>query len=130
MYHECLQGDFSSVEIIHEANLTPARHLIRPKPVTDLPMGLGVFRQGIGLLMENLWVRVFVHDLCDSNPQPMLQQLADVILFWFTQTIKPLPFAYLERILRNELYSLPIHYQLATNGSITNEVCQHHFSLL
>jgi len=122
MYHECLQGDFTSLEIIREANLRSARHRIRPKPITEGPVA--VFRQGIGFLMENLWVcRVFVHHLCDSNPHPMLQELADDILFWFTQTIKPLSLAYLERILWNELYSLPIHYQLATNASITKELC-------
>lgn len=99
MYHECLRGDFTSVQIIIEANLRSARHQIRPNPITEVP--IAVFRQGIGFLMENLWVRrVFVHHLCDSsNPHPMLRELADDILFWFTQTIKPLSFAYLERIL-------------------------------
>ncbi|KAL6565534.1 hypothetical protein OROHE_004589 [Orobanche hederae] len=125
MYHECLQGDFSSVEIILQANLGLARHLVRPNVVKDnssLTDASGVFREGIGLVMENLWVRrVFIHHLCRSNPRRMLQQLANDILFWFTQTIKPLSFAYLERILRDELYSLPIDYQFATNG-ITKEV--------
>ncbi|MCH93636.1 pre-mRNA-splicing factor prp45, partial [Trifolium medium] len=122
MYLECLQGDFSSVEIIQEANCRLARHLIRPNS-SEVDDASQVFRQGICLLMENLWVRnVFIHHLCHSNPHPMLQQLADDILFWFTQTIKPLSLAYLERILRNELYSLPInHYVAATNG-ITKEV--------
>ncbi|KAL6524994.1 SNW domain-containing protein 1 [Orobanche minor] len=65
MYHECLQGDFSSVEIILEANLGLDRHLVRPNVVK----------------------------LC---------------------------FAYLERILRDKLYSLPIDHQFATSG-ITKE---------
>jgi hypothetical protein len=47
-----------------------------------------VFRQGIYLLVENLWVRdVFIRHCCHSNPHPMLQELAEDILFWFTQTI-------------------------------------------
>ncbi|KAL6524806.1 SNW domain-containing protein 1 [Orobanche minor] len=125
MYHECLQGDFSSVEIILQANIGLDRHLVRPNAVKDnssLTDASRVFREGIGLVMENLWVRrVFIHHLCGSNPRRMLQQLANDILFWFTQTIKPLSFAYLERILRDELYSLPIDYQFATNG-ITKEV--------
>jgi hypothetical protein len=46
-----------------------------------------VFKEGVGLLMNNLWARRFSISLCGSNPTPMLQYLADVIFFWFTQTI-------------------------------------------
>ncbi|KAK2446748.1 pre-rRNA-processing protein TSR2 [Trifolium repens] len=127
MYLECLQGDFSSVEIIQEANCRSARHLIRPNVVkansSEVDGASQVFRQGIYLLVENLWVRdVFIRHCCHSNPHPMLQELAEDILFWFTQTIKPLSLAHLERILRNELYSLPINHYVAATNDITGEV--------
>ncbi|WJX36236.1 SNW domain-containing protein 1 [Trifolium repens] len=127
MYRECLQGDFSSVEIIQEANCRSARHLIRPNVVkansSEVDGASQVFRQGIYLLVENLWVRdVFIRHCCHSNPHPMLQELAEDILFWFTQTIKPLSLAHLERILRNELYSLPINHYVAATNDITGEV--------
>ncbi|KAL6515453.1 SNW domain-containing protein 1 [Orobanche hederae] len=74
-----------------------------------------VFRQGIGLVMENLWVRrVFIHHLCRSNPNQMLQRLADDISFAAF-------FCLLRKDFRDKLYSLPIDYQFATNG-ITKEV--------
>jgi hypothetical protein len=121
MYRECLQGDFSSVEIIQEANCRLARHLIRPNVVkansSEVDGASQVFRQGIYLLVENLWVRhVFIHHICHSNPHPMLEELADDILFWFTQTIKPLSFDHIVSILKNEMYRLPyktIHYDIA-----------------
>jgi hypothetical protein len=75
-----------------------------------------VFKEGVGLLMNNLWARRFSISLCGSNPTPMLQYLADVIFFWFTQTIKPLSFDHIVRILKNEMYRLPyktIHYDIA-----------------
>ncbi|WJX67573.1 SNW domain-containing protein 1 [Trifolium repens] len=56
-----------------------------------------------------------------SNHSIMLQQLADYILFWFTQTIKLVSFDYKEWILRNELCYLPITVVAVTNG-ITKEV--------
>jgi hypothetical protein len=120
MYRECLKGDFSSVEIIQEANLSLARRVIGTEPVPDVPMG--VFRQGIHFLMDNLLLYpLFIHHLC--REENMFQQPADYIFFWFTQTIKPLSFPYLERIIRNELYSLPIHHHFAIDNSITQLVC-------
>ncbi|GAU49225.1 hypothetical protein TSUD_282760 [Trifolium subterraneum] len=74
-----------------------------------------VFKEGVSLLMNNLWARRFSISLCGSNPTPMLQYLADVIFFWFTQTIKPLFFDHIVRILKNEMYRLPyktIHYDI------------------
>ncbi|WJX61212.1 hypothetical protein P8452_46327 [Trifolium repens] len=53
----------------------------------------------------------------------MLEDLADDILFWFTQTIKPISFDYIERILRNEMYSLPMTVDATRNG-ITKEVAK------
>lgn len=76
---------------------------------SNLTNSIRVFEEGVCLLMEDLWARhVFIHNKCASNPSLMLQQLAEDILFWFTQTIKPVSFDYIEWIVRNELYPLPI----------------------
>lgn len=76
---------------------------------SNLTFSIRVFEGGVRLLMEDLWERhVFIHNKCGSNPSLMLQQLAEDILFWFTQTIKPVSFDYIEWIVRNELYPLPI----------------------
>lgn len=76
---------------------------------SNLTNSIRVFEEGVGLLMEDLWARhVFIHNKCGSNPSLMLQQLAEDILFWFTQTIKPVSFDYIEWMVRNELCPLPI----------------------
>jgi hypothetical protein len=55
---------------------------------SNLTNSIRVFEEGVRLLMEDLWARhVFIHNKCASNPSLMLQQLAEDILFWFTQTI-------------------------------------------
>ncbi|KAL6578712.1 SNW domain-containing protein 1 [Orobanche minor] len=93
MYHECLQGDFSSVEIILQANLGLARHLVRPNVVKDnssLTDASRVFREGIDLVMENLWVRrVFIHHLCRSNPRQRMMVTKDLqgLLKWHIRGI-------------------------------------------
>jgi hypothetical protein len=46
-----------------------------------------VFKEGVSLFVNNLWARHFSISQCGSDPTPMLQYLADVIFFWFTQTI-------------------------------------------
>lgn len=48
----------------------------------------------------------------------MLEELADDILFWFTETIMLLPFAYIERILRNKMCPLSIHASRSTNDML------------
>ncbi|WJX33586.1 hypothetical protein P8452_21778 [Trifolium repens] len=56
----------------------------------------------------------------------MLQYLADVIFFWFTQTIKPLSFDHIVRILKNEMYRLPyktIHYDIAEEVAKNSWLC-------
>jgi hypothetical protein len=107
----------------------------------------------VSLFVKNLWARrVFVEEECGSNPSLMLEDLADDILFWFTQTIskqiklitylislfifiilisfflcyfleniEPISFDYIERILRNEMYSLSMTVDATRNG-ITKEV--------
>ncbi|MCH98411.1 hypothetical protein A2U01_0019413, partial [Trifolium medium] len=68
-----------------------------------------VFTEGVSLLMDNLWLRhVFVEENCGSNPSLVLRYLADVILFWFTQTIKPVSLVYIEWILKYEMFFLPV----------------------
>ncbi|GAU12404.1 hypothetical protein TSUD_253550 [Trifolium subterraneum] len=93
---------------------------------SNLPNWIKVFKEGVDLLMKNLWARhVFVHNKCGSeyNYSMMLHQLADYILFWFTQTIKPVSFNYIEWILRNEMYFLPVAADATTNG-FTKEVAE------
>lgn len=49
---------------------------------------MGVFREGVDLYVENLWARHdFLKKHCGPDPSPTLQELADEILFSFTQTI-------------------------------------------
>lgn len=111
-----------SVEIIQEANVScPLIQANSSSEIdcSNLTNSIRVFEEGVGLLMEDLWVRhVFIHNKCGSNPSLMLQQLAEDILFWFTQTIKPVSFDYIEWIIRNELYPLPI---LAKNAFATTQ---------
>jgi hypothetical protein len=46
-----------------------------------------VFKEGVNLFIDNYWHRFGIEKNCASNPTPMLQYLADIIFFWFTQTI-------------------------------------------
>ncbi|AES80887.1 hypothetical protein MtrunA17_Chr7g0253721 [Medicago truncatula] len=111
-----------SGDIIQEANVSCSLIQANSSSEIDcsnLTNSIRVFEEGVGLLMEDLWVRhVFIHNKCGSNPSLMLQQLAEDILFWFTQTIKPVSFDYIEWIIRNELYPLPI---LAKNAFATTQ---------
>ncbi|KAK2365608.1 pre-rRNA-processing protein TSR2 [Trifolium repens] len=81
-----------------------------------------VFKEGVSLFVNNLWARHSSISQCGSDPTPMLQYLADVIIFfWFTQTIKPLSFDHIVRILNNETYFLPypatMHRDLIKKGA-------------
>ncbi|CAJ2665447.1 unnamed protein product [Trifolium pratense] len=79
-----------------------------------------VFKEGVNLFINKLWARHFSISHGGSNPTPMLQYLTDVIFFWFTQTIKPLSFDHIVRILKNETDCLPygtMHYHLIKEGA-------------
>jgi hypothetical protein len=55
----------------------------------NLPNWIRVFKEGVDLLMNNLWL--YIPCGCGSTSKSshsrMIQRLADYILFWFTQTI-------------------------------------------
>lgn len=132
MYEECNTGDFTSVDLIKEVNLSLARRLMQKQVCTSSNMNgyggrlqgqsLDEFREGVDLVMEKLWVgRVFSQDHCGPNPHDMLEDITEELVIWFNQTKKLISEPYVEWILRNILYPLPIHVEYALNR-ITKEI--------
>ncbi|KAK2422069.1 NADH--cytochrome b5 reductase [Trifolium repens] len=112
-----------SIQLTQKANIScPLMHKQANSSEMDgfnLPNWIRVFKEGVDLLMNNLWL--YIPCGCGSTSKSshslMIQRHADYILFWFTQTIKPVSFDYIEWILRNELCYLPI-----TVGAVTNDI--------
>ncbi|KAL6552943.1 SNW domain-containing protein 1 [Orobanche gracilis] len=121
----CMFGTESpSLEIIKEPNIYMQKQAnsseVDGSRVLQQGDFMTVFKEGISLYINNLWARHFSISMGVSNPIPMLQYLADVIFFWFTQTIKPLSLDHIKKILKKETYCLPygtMHYHLVEEGA-------------
>ncbi|GAU22688.1 hypothetical protein TSUD_235100 [Trifolium subterraneum] len=105
-----------SVEIIkEEANVSS--HLMQKQANSSEMDGsrvlqgdsMRVFKEGLNLFVKKLWVdHVFVKAECGSNSSLMLQDLADDILFWFTQTITKKLMVMYEECLESNFSSVEI----------------------